>query len=428
MIKDKKLKCPIPNTHNRLNHAFSLFQNILEDYQNPLRFTSVLNSLIQNLRNITWILQKELAHTEGFKEWYPKKQNEMEEDDILKWLVKIRNYVVKEGDLKKKSIAKICLKNHYNHDLFKIELDPTLSTKDIAKDFCKKAPLKIQRSLLEQTIIEIERIWIIDEYPKTEIIDILIYCLGAITDLVYKCHEELLDINPLLCEQNLYVDPLEDFMITLHNKIKKGRITRINYKTGEIYGEIASVINHLDNQSLIIVKERYGDDKSISSLMDISDKNMPFNNIQYHLKMAKKIFNTDGFLYPIAFLYFANRPPTIISLCLHDNVNKYLVFEKLAETVEETGCEALIVVTEVFSGNLPKESEEYIPAYIQKKKEFISLVAATPDKKMEYQIEIVRDKDGKTILKNEEEVEVVNYSLDRIYKNWEINKIIKNKK
>ncbi len=423
MNNSKKLKCPIYNTHGRLNQAFSLFENILNDYQDPLRFTSALNNLIQNLRNVTFVLQKELAHTDGFAEWYNKEKLEMSKDKLLKWLINARNYVVKEGDLKKKSFAEVRLKDHYDQNILKLTLDPTLSTEEIAKNFYKKIPLKIHKNLLEQTVIEVEKIWTVDEYPEAEIIDILIHCLGKITDLIYRCHEELFNTNTLLCEQNLYIDPLENFRVVLHNKIKKGRITRINYKTGEIYGEIIGNINRPSDNILIQAKEKYGEIKSLSSLISTSSDDIPFNNIQYHLEMAKHLFTIDGFLVPMAFLYFPNRPPTHIILGLNDHATKYLVFEKLANTVEETNCEALIVVSEVWSGDMPKKGEEYIPAHIQKKEEYIWLIAATPYKKKEYAIKIVRDKDGKPSLNKEEIVENgEQISLDRIYKNWEINK------
>ncbi|MDD2656861.1 MAG: hypothetical protein PHQ18_04855 [Patescibacteria group bacterium] len=427
MDETTKLKCPMPDTHNRLNQAFSLFENILEDYQDILRFTSALNNLIQNLRNVTFVLQKELAHTDGFFDWYSKKQTEMQDDDVLKWLIKARNYVVKEGDLKKKSIARVRLKNHFDQDLLEMELDPSFSTEKIAKDFCKQSTLKIQKNLEEQTIIEIERIWIIDEYPQAEIIDVLIYCLGVITNLVYLCHEEILNTNFLICENNLYIDPLKDLMVTLHNKIRKGRITRINYKTREIYGDISEIINRPDTKTLKEAQKRYGDkQKYLLSLMDKSNKNIPFNNISYHIEMAKHLFNTDGYLVPMAFLYFPDRIPMHITLGLDDPAKKYLIFEKLSETVEETGCEAIIVVTESWMGTMPKKNEEYIPAYIQKKKEFIWIIGATPDKKEEYKMEILRDKNGKIKLNKEEKLSSErNYSLDRIYKNWEIKKKLK---
>lgn len=426
---DKKIKCPIPGTHARLNQAFSLFKNILEDYQDPLRFTSVLNNLIQNLRNVTFILQKELAHTENFPKWYSEARGEMKKDDILTWMVTARNHVVKEGDLKKKSFATVRLKNHFDNDLVKMEMDPTLSTEEIAEIFRNVLPLEVPTILLEQTLLEVERVWIVDDYPETEVIDILIYCFGVLTDLIYRAHEELLETNPLRCEENLYVDPLEDFMVVLHNQIRKGRITRINYKTRITYTGKKIDIGRPNDKIIRKAKEKYGDAKHIASLIDKSGINIPFNNLKYHLEMAKHLFSVDGFLVPAAFLYFEDRVPMHIFLGLDDPASKYLVFEDLAEKVEETHCEALILVCETWIGDIPEESEEYIPAYIQKKKECIWLIAATPEKTEQYYIPIIRSKDNEPSLSEVEKADSIEppYSLDRIYKNWDIRKSIKNK-
>jgi len=421
-----KNQCPIPETHARINQAFSLFQNILEDYQDKMRFTSALNNLIQNIRNVTFVLQKELAHNDGFSDWYSRKQDEMKKDESLRWLVNARNHIVKQGDLKKKSYTKVRLKDHYDHEMLAMELDPALSTREIATNFCKNVALKIPENLLAQTIIEVERVWIVEEYPKAEIIDILIYCLGSVTNLVYSAHAELLGVNALLCEANIFIDPLQDFLSALHNKIKQGRITRINYKTGEIYRQFTEQIFRPDIKLLEKVRKHYGDQKPISILMDKSGTDLPFNNIRFHIEMAKHLFNVDGYLIPMAFLYFPDHPPTEIVLGLDDPASKYLIFEHLAEIVEETGCQALVIVAEAWSGNLPKKGEKYVPAHIQQKNEFIWIVATTPEKTQSYQIEILRDKEKKPMLKAEKEITMGKFpALDRIYRVWGQRKNIK---
>jgi len=418
--EDKKNECPIPETHTRLNQAFSLFENILEDYQNELRFTAALNNLIQNLRNVTFVLQKELAHENGFEDWYSKEKDRMKEDKALKWMNDARVHIVHEGDLRKKSYARVSLKNHYNHKIIEEELDPIISTEKIAQDFCKKIKLKIQENLLEETIIEVERIWIVEEYPDVEVIDVLIYCFGSLTDLVYRVHEEFFKMNnALLCEKNIYVESFEDFMSVLHNKILKSRITRINYKTGGIYEEYTRKIFHPNAEMLKRIKERYGNPEYFFSLIDNSGINIPFNNIEYHIEMAKHLFNIDGYLQPIAFLYFSDKEPILMGLGLYDPATRYLVFEKLAEKIEETRCCAFVVVGESWRGDMPREGEEYIPARIQKKSEYISILGVNSKEKQEYHIEIIRDENGNPTIEKEVRVENSKHAwLDRIYRIW----------
>lgn len=424
-VVNRKVICPIHDTHSRLNQAFSLFDDVLRNYQNELKFTSTLNNLIQNLRNITFILQKELAHEDGFKEWYANEQDIMKENKELRWLINTRNHIVKIGDLQKRSYAKISLKDHYNHEVANLEINPTFSNKKIIDIFRNKIKLKIQKNLRSLTIIEIERIWITDDYPNIEIIDILIYCFGILTDLVYRAHEKFSKISALMCEKNIFVNSKEDFMSVIHNKIKKGRIIRMNYETGAIYTETCEAFN-LDERSVEKISQHYGGDKFISSIknkINQSDFNLPFNNVPFHIEMAKNLFKHDGFLAPIAFLYLPKEPPIHLALGCTTPETRYIMSEYLAEKVEEINCKAIIIVSEAWGGNMPKKGEEYIPPHIQKKKEFIWVIAANPKETRSYQIEIFRDASGMVTLGEEKELENASFPmLDRIYKIWKIKK------
>ena len=123
----------------------------------------------------------------------------------------------------------------------------------------------------------------------------------------------------------------------------------------------------------------------------------------------------------MAFLYFKDRPPTHIILGLEDPATKYLIFEHLAEKVDETNCEAVVVVAEAWSGDMPTKNEDYIPAHKQQKKEFIWIIAATPQKTEGYTIEIVRNTDDKPLLKKEKKLDDTKcYALNRIYENWSL--------
>ena len=218
MKKAPKIECSIPETHNRLNQAFVLFQNIKDNYHEELEFTTHLNNVIQALRNITFVLQKELAHSDGFEEWYETKQDEMREDESLKWLVNARNYIVKEGDLKKFSYTKVRVKDHYNAELFAAKLDAEIPMEFVAEWFRQKT--KMSEEIKEQSIIEAERIWIVEDFPKAEIIDVLIYCFGSLTNLVYLAHEQVQGTNALLCKKtNMFLlmkITWKNYITTLH--------------------------------------------------------------------------------------------------------------------------------------------------------------------------------------------------------------------
>ena len=84
-----------------------MWHEALEAYSDPDRFTGHLNAVIQGLRNVTWVLQKELKQKEGFEDWYRSRQDAMKADPRIRWLVSARNRIEKQGDLETKSTAHV---------------------------------------------------------------------------------------------------------------------------------------------------------------------------------------------------------------------------------------------------------------------------------------------------------------------------------
>ena len=116
MSKDvgRKTPCPFPTTHRRVNQALSIFKDINLHYQDPEKFTSDLNNLIQTLRNITFMLQSEKDTIKDFSGWYAPIQEVMRKDDKMRWLVDSRNHIVKRGDLEKESYISVRIVDHFN--------------------------------------------------------------------------------------------------------------------------------------------------------------------------------------------------------------------------------------------------------------------------------------------------------------------------
>lgn len=55
-----------------------------------------LVSFITSVREVTWYLQKEFKHHSEFDDWYKNRQQEMKEDELLRFFLNKRNVVVKE--------------------------------------------------------------------------------------------------------------------------------------------------------------------------------------------------------------------------------------------------------------------------------------------------------------------------------------------
>ena len=86
-------------TEDRLEEAAFFLQKV-KNCKVEKDFRFYLDAFLNASRSVTWILQKEFAHTEGFEEWYALKQKEMSQDPVMQLFLQKRNVSVKEHNLR----------------------------------------------------------------------------------------------------------------------------------------------------------------------------------------------------------------------------------------------------------------------------------------------------------------------------------------
>ena len=96
---EQQERCPLPNTHSRLRQAHQLWHQTLAAYDQPEIFRANLNSTIEALRNVTFMLQNEKAVIPDFDVWYAPQQEQLKRDSVVKWLAEARTVVVHRSDL-----------------------------------------------------------------------------------------------------------------------------------------------------------------------------------------------------------------------------------------------------------------------------------------------------------------------------------------
>jgi len=433
MSKDvgRKTPCPFPTTHRRVNQALSIFKDINLHYQDPEKFTSDLNNLIQTLRNITFMLQSEKDTIKDFSGWYAPIQEVMRKDDKMRWLVDSRNHIVKRGDLEKESYISVRIVDHFNKEIFTQKFDPFFSTNNVIQSFRKTVDLKYPKMLESDILIEAERKWIVHTYPKIELVDVLIYCFSVLVDVVESAHR-VLGCSILSCEENNFFNADDDFKLILRNNLKKERVSRIRYVDGN---PVTSSLLRLTKEDMFGGKieegnkeelsKRYGDFSELVKFSEPTNEGLPFCYMDFHLEMSKRFMATDGGLAPICFLYFSkdkkNNPPRIIAFNPSDSTSRYDMAEKIAEAVEVTHCKALIFIGEVWVGDYPEDEKDYVPARLQvDRKEAISILAATPNKTIDYYIPFHRGENGEIVF---EELTILEKGewpfLFKVQKVWE---------
>ncbi|MFF0124142.1 hypothetical protein ACFYTG_00215 [Streptomyces mirabilis] len=100
-------QCPVPAAHKRLMDCHAMWHSLANSYMQPDTFRMHLNSLIQGLRNVTFVLQKQKRELPHFETWYTEFQEQARHSPLMRWSVNSRNRIVKESDLELHSEAKI---------------------------------------------------------------------------------------------------------------------------------------------------------------------------------------------------------------------------------------------------------------------------------------------------------------------------------
>lgn len=344
-----KSSCALDDVHTRLNSAHALWHEALSAYHDPARFRTFLNSCIQELRNVTFILQKNKSGIPDFEGWYAQWQERMKADPIMRWVVNARNQVVKEGELQTKSLARAYVKASYEEPpSFELDVDPLLSLEDIAGMIVSQDhPERIKK---HGTVV-VERIWRVNDLEHFEVLDALGHVFGVLVELVADAHVQsglergeasscmAFDYDGIhsisqvagwrpacMVEANM----ARSIAIRMADLMTTESTTRHFYPSEE------------DRETAI---ERYGDwpDLTKNGVLPPAEKAIVF------FDKAKVMFLTDGHHLPFVFLFSTDRQYQIVSLHAADQAEKYLVMQELRRQMEIHNAEAVFMIGEIWS-------------------------------------------------------------------------------
>lgn len=340
--------CPIPKTHGRLNQSHTLWHEALESYSDPDRFAGRLNSLIPALRSVTFVLQKELRHQDGFDEWYAEWQEQMRADRRMAWLIAARNKIEKQGDLDTHSKAHVRVAGDWRKSAaIEIDVDPMAGPHDIARRVSVQVPARSRR---EDTLV-VERRWTVDDFPDDEILDILGYCFGFLLRILEAAHskwgakDRRCELSAdAACDDSAASHPHPSGRVPCMVAGREARTARRNLESGAPVGVgLRPLEGSPPTQEE--VEKRYGAPLELESLKksaDVFDLGKTFH------EWGRKILLADGYHESIAWLLTPEKRVVSIILNPEDHREKYLGIEQVAHKVNELGVNSLVVTTELW--------------------------------------------------------------------------------
>jgi hypothetical protein len=384
--------CPIPNTHRRLEQAHYLWHQALAHYDDPVAFQANLNSCIEALRNVTFVMQNETNQIPEFVPWYEAWRARMKQDSVMAWLHNARTIVVHQADLETASSALATIHNNLSLAKHQKHVSPFLSTPFLAMAFSKGLPEPFA-SHRRDLVLSVERRWSASGLPDWELLDALGHAHGILSTVVAEAHQKAGQPFETRGHDGMVSrDPGGRLpcMITT----REARTVRLALKD-EIVLTTRSHNVEFDPSIVPTLKKRYG--KPPAVLVNPRD---PFAYAEALLEFAKRVLQADKF----HLRFFHIRTPsgwTIRLIDARDRTEKYALLRHLANEVKSLQGDAIVEIAEAWfaplevwrSGGRPEESPD--------RKEVLVVSVGTADGLFRsYDTMFTRDSRGEIVLED----------------------------
>jgi hypothetical protein len=341
--------CPVAKTHTRLDQAHTLWHEALDAYQEPELFATKLNALLTALRSVTFVLQKELAHTEGFEEWWKEWRARMKAIPLMRWSLQARNKIEKQGDLDSASVAAVRITGDFTDGQeILVDVDPDAPPAEIARRVRVGGALPLR--VRHEGVLVIERRWTVAELEGREILDALAECFGVLAQVVADAHTRA--GGPLEeCELSVKDDHHAAVLaLQLSGRppcmaaSREVRTSRRSLSDGAPIGlEIQSMPIPTAEQ-LAQAADRYG--------LEGADSVPPGDDVVEHTRrmhdVGRRMLLEDGYHRTIVWLVRGEQPVGMITLNPEDQRDKFMMIEQLADEVTRLSADRVMFAAETW--------------------------------------------------------------------------------
>ncbi len=329
--------CPVTAAHRRLIDCHEIWHATEQGYMEPEAFRLNLNNLIQNLRNVTWLLQKQKANLPNFAQWYGAWRESVAQDSIMTWIVRSRNRIVKESDLELLSSASIWVSLDWANE-FSIQwtMPPRYTTREIL------IRLMSTQDIPPIGILTIERRWIDRLLPKFELLEACAYAYENTAHIVATAHAETrtprcdLPSRSIRCVSSRLASRLP----CMHGWDENRRL-HINLETR---GEIAERLETIPRDTR--ARERYGETKLTGDAIEL---------VPQIVEVNKRMLTLDGRLLAVAILMRGDRLIHSLGLEFSDQGSKRVAMHKVADWVERYNADGVVLVSEAWLAPMTPE-------------------------------------------------------------------------
>ena len=338
--------CPLAGVDRRLEDAHQHWHQAEQAYFHPESFRAAIQTTIQTLRTVTFILQNKKHNIPDFEAWYGVWQDKLKADPLMLWMVNARNKIEKQGDLEVYSFIRAEIIASYLDEGPRVEVPARLF--DDPSILLQKIPrVALREHIVKHGTLRIQRRWVENTLPDYELLDAVAIAYGKIAQIVHDAHRQMGLEAPTTT--NVETDQ--------------------QYDEGAREGRLPCMIGHADARSLDVnlsdgkqlefelvelkcdraeaekIIERYGDThKGMFGSENANEEEIATSLFS----TARKVFLKDGYHESIFFLFNKRAPVHIFPVRPEDQAQKYLLMRMLAHEVTKYGADAVIGLTEAW--------------------------------------------------------------------------------
>jgi hypothetical protein len=309
-----------------------------DSYMEPEAFRLNLNALVQDLRNVTWLLQKQKYELPGFNQWYPAWQRSTSDDPVMRWIVSARNRVVKMADLEMDSHALVRLSRGWGDDEVEddLKLPPRYSADKIMSAFLINMAGRVTSG-----VMTVERRWVDRELPGVELLDATAHAYGRLIDVVLRAHAtagiEDCDLAPRA------PDCVDARLLAGPNCMRRADSSRrLHVDVGSLMERVEghAAIRRSDGPAPEVLRQRYGEFKAQHG--DAIARVLPATG------MAKRLLAVDKFLATWAWVTRDSAVVDGLAMIFGDDADIRVAMHRLADLVARAGADGVLIRREAW--------------------------------------------------------------------------------
>jgi hypothetical protein len=386
---DHDYRCPLAVVDRRLAQVHQHWHEAERAYFDPDGFLVAIQTAIQTLRTVTFILQSNKRLFSNFDDWYDPWQDKLRADPLMRWMVDARNKIEKQGDLEMHSFVRAEIMASYYDDGPREDV-PAELFQSPAELISRISSNAYRMHAFKDGILRLQRRWVENTLPDYELLDAVGIAYGKLAELLDDAHMQL-DL-PAPSTMVGEVDHTEGraardgrlpCMIG-HSDIRSHNIW---LATGQAL-ELEQKQVKFDRDTAEKAAKKYTIDPKEIAPPTIS---APEGLLDSLFATGRKMITAAGYHDTIAFLLHGRRPIKIVQLALQEHGEKYLVFRNLANEVTRCGADGVILIGEIWMAAFDSSQPYRRAADTPEKAEYLSatLVTKTGDP-MQLQAKISR--------------------------------------